>query len=133
TTTAPKASCSINSADPLNPYTVDFSKSASASATVNVATTTNSAGLLVPGRELNKRALLSGASEIFGFLFVTVILLPAKWGRRVQRTLGGTGLMLVLLVHPGCGGSSSSNAGGAGAGGGSGTGRGNYAVNVSAD
>ena len=132
TTTAPKASCSINSADALNPYTVDFSNAASASATVNVTTTTNSAGLLAPNRELNKRALSAGTFEILGFLFVSVVLLPAKWGRRVQRTLGGAGLMLVLLVHPGCGGGSGSNTGGGGGGGGNGTTPGNYSVTVNA-
>jgi beta-glucanase (GH16 family) len=132
TTTAPKASCSINSSDALNPYTVDFSNTASASATVNVTTTTNSAGLLAPNRELNKRALSAGIFEILGFLFVSVILLPAKWGRRVQRTLGGAGLMLVLLVHPGCGGGSSSSTGGGGGGGGNGTTPGNYSVTVNA-
>jgi hypothetical protein len=130
TTTAPKASCSINSADPLNPYTVDFSNTASASATVNVTTTTNSAGLLAPNRGLNKRAWFAGTFEIFGFLFVGVILLPAKWGRRVQRTLGGAGLMLVLLMHPGCGGGGGANPGGGG--GGNGTPPNNYTVTVNA-
>jgi beta-glucanase (GH16 family) len=131
TTTAPKTSCAINSADPLNPYTVDFSKSASASASANVTTTSNSAALLAPNRELNQRAMFAGSFEIFGILLVSMIILPTKWGRHVQRALGGAGLMMVLLVHPGCGGGSSSSTTG-GSGGGNGTTPGNYTVTVNA-
>lgn len=42
TTTAPKASCVVTSADPLNKYTVDFSSASSDSTTVTVTTTANS-------------------------------------------------------------------------------------------
>jgi beta-glucanase (GH16 family) len=133
TTTAPKATCAINSTDPLNPYTVDFSKSASASAMANVTTTSNSAASLAPNRELNKRAMLAGSFEILGVFLVSMILLPKKWGRRVQRAIGGAGLMIVMLIHPGCGGgSSSSTTGGGGTGGGNGTTPGNYTVTVNA-
>ncbi|HWG20937.1 MAG TPA: glycoside hydrolase family 16 protein [Terracidiphilus sp.] len=41
TTTAPKASCVVTSADPVNKYTVDFSNASSDSATVTVTTTAN--------------------------------------------------------------------------------------------
>jgi hypothetical protein len=40
-TTAPKASCLVTSADPVNKYTVDFSNSSTATATVTVTTTAN--------------------------------------------------------------------------------------------
>lgn len=40
-TTAPKASCLVTSTDPVNKYTVDFSSSSTASATVSVTTTAN--------------------------------------------------------------------------------------------
>ncbi len=43
TTTAPKAACSINSGDPLNRSTVDFSKTTTGTATVNLTTTANAA------------------------------------------------------------------------------------------
>lgn len=133
TTTAPKATCAINSTDPLNPYTVDFSTSASASATANVTTTSDSAAVFEPNRELNKRAILAGSFEVFGFFLVSMVLLPRKWGRRLQQGLGGAGLMLVLFLHPGCGGgSSSSTTGGGGSGGGNGTTPGNYTVTVNA-
>ncbi len=41
TTTAPKASCLVTSSDPVNKYTVDFSNSATAAATVTVTTAAN--------------------------------------------------------------------------------------------
>lgn len=41
TTTAPKASCVVSSADPVNKYTLDFSSSSSGAATVTVTTTAN--------------------------------------------------------------------------------------------
>ena len=45
TTTAPKATCSINSGDVLNAYTVDFSKTGRGSATLNLTTIANTPGL----------------------------------------------------------------------------------------
>ena len=42
TTTAPKASCLVTSADAVNKYTLNFSSTSSASATVTVTTTANS-------------------------------------------------------------------------------------------
>jgi hypothetical protein len=45
TTTAPKATCSINSGDVLNTYTVDFSKTGRGSATVNLTTISNAPGV----------------------------------------------------------------------------------------
>jgi hypothetical protein len=131
TTTAPKATCSINSGDPLNQYTVDFSKSASGTATANVTTTANTAGLLKPSQGLNKRAFLASTFAALGFIFVSCIFLPARWSRSLRRGLGGTGLMLTLLMHPGCGsGAGNSSAGGAGSG--NGTTPGNYAVTINA-
>lgn len=41
TTTAPKASCLVTTSDPVNKYTVDFTNSPSATATVTVTTTAN--------------------------------------------------------------------------------------------
>jgi beta-glucanase (GH16 family) len=39
TTNAPKSTCAVNSKDPLNPHTVDFSNRATGTATVSVVTT----------------------------------------------------------------------------------------------
>ncbi|HXO35451.1 MAG TPA: glycoside hydrolase family 16 protein [Candidatus Acidoferrales bacterium] len=50
TTTAPKATCSINSGDVLNTYTVDFSKTGHGSATVKLTTIANPPGLPKGGR-----------------------------------------------------------------------------------
>jgi hypothetical protein len=129
-TTAPKATCSINSGDPLNQYTVDFSKGTSGTATVNVTTTANTAGLVRPSRELNKRAFLVSIFGVLGFVFVGTVVIPANWSRTLRRGLGGTGLMLALLMHPGCGGGSGGSNGGGG--GGNGTAPGSYAVTVNA-
>jgi beta-glucanase (GH16 family) len=45
TTTAPQATCAINSGDVLNTYTVDFSKTGRGSATVELTTIANTPGL----------------------------------------------------------------------------------------
>ena len=49
TTAAPKASCLVTSSDPVNKYTVDFSKSSSAAVIVTVNTTANSHGAKTGG------------------------------------------------------------------------------------
>ena len=105
TTTAPKATCAIHSSDALNQYTVDFSQSATATATVNVTTTatTTTAGLW---RRLGNWAFLAGTFGVFGML-----LLPARMKRRAQHYLGGAGLTLALIVHPGCGGGGQESSG----------------------
>jgi hypothetical protein len=130
TTTAPKASCSINSGDSLNQYTVDFSKSGSGNATVNVATAANTA-MLKPNRRSNKSAFLASAFAIFGFVVCGFVFFPTKWSRSLRSGLGGAGLMLALVMHPGCGGGGSS-AGGGGGGGSNGTPPGTYSVTVNA-
>ena len=127
-TTAPKATCSISSGDALNPYTVDFSKSASATASVNLITVANSARLakpLIPGLH----NFLASSYPLFGLAFACLVFVPMKWNRNLRRSLGGAGLMLALLV-PGCGGGNTSSGGGTG--GGNGTPPGNYSVTVNA-
>jgi beta-glucanase (GH16 family) len=132
TTTAPKATCSINSGDSLNQYTVDFSKSASGTATVNVTTTTNAAASLrgTPGR--SRREFLASTLGLLGFVLVGIVLIPANWARNVRRGLGGAGLMLALVMHPGCGGGSSGGGSSGVGGGGGGTTPGSYSVTVNA-
>ena len=126
TTTAPKATCSINSSDALNQYTVDFSKSASGNATLNVTTTANSAGLIKPSAPGFNRFVAS-LYPLFGLAFACLVFVPLKWNRNLRRSLGGAGLMLALLV-PGCGGGNTNSGGGTG--GGNGTPPGNYSVTV---
>ena len=129
TTTAPKASCSINSGDALNQYTVDFSKSASGTAVVNVTTSANMAGLLhTPTSGFNNHTFLANMLPLTGFVFAGLIFVPTKWNRNLRRSLGGAGLMLALVV-PGCGGGNSTSSS---TGGGNGTGSGNYTVTVNA-
>ncbi len=132
TTTAPKATCSINSGDPLNQYTVDFSKSANNTATVKVTTTANTAGMLTPTPGSDKHGFFASMIAACGLVFVSFVLVPANWMRSLRRGLGGAGLMLALLMHPGCGGGSGSSSGGGGGGANNGTPPGSYAVTVNA-
>ena len=136
TTTAPNASCSIKSADALNPYTVDFSNASSGTATVTVSSTTAAAGgpkarnswPLSPGRSMTSGTLVSGVPPsghrnwllmnnlllLSGFVLAGFVLLPG-WNHSLPRRLGGSGLMLALLVmHPGCGNENNSSSGGGG-------------------
>jgi beta-glucanase (GH16 family) len=130
TTTAPKATCAINTADPLDAYTVDFSNSATGTATVNLTTTANTAVLIKPNSRFDRRALLACTFPLLGFVFVSVVFVPTKWSRSIRRGMGGTGLMLALLMHPGCGGSS--GRAGSGPVPDNGTTPGNYSVTVNA-
>jgi beta-glucanase (GH16 family) len=127
TTTAPNSSCSINSGDALNQYTVDFSNSASGTATVNVTATARAATWPNPSR-FDSRPFLSNALPLLGLAFACLVFLPARWNRNLRHSLGGAGLMLALLV-PGCGGGNSSSSNSAS---GTGTLPANYTVTVNA-
>jgi hypothetical protein len=122
TTTAPKATCSVASSDSLNPYTVDFSNSATGSATVSVTTTANTAGLLgVPKSDFKVATALAATLFIFG-----LVLAPRGSIRRFRQRIAGAGLLCVLMVFPNCGGTS----GGGGVGGGTTPGSYNITVNA---
>jgi beta-glucanase (GH16 family) len=120
TTTAPKATCSINSSDTLNPFTVDFSNSATGSATVSVTTATNASAAALSLRRFGQWAVMVGS--LFGGL---TLLIPS----RRRRSVAIFGVMMVLAIMTSCGGGSSSSGGG---GGSNGTPPGNYAVTVTA-
>jgi beta-glucanase (GH16 family) len=138
TTTAPNASCSIKSSDALNPYTVDFSNSGSGTATVTVTGTAAAAGgpkaqdSGIPSHALSTSGIpvsgipVSGRSNLLvmsnllllsGFILASFVFLPGR-NRGLRRGLGGSGLMLALLVmHPACGSGNNSSGGGGGGGG----------------
>jgi len=108
-TNAPKATCSITTGNTLNSNVIDFTSSATASATVSVATTTNS---MVPpfpiGRWLLSRVLIS----IVAFLFLLFLALVLRAQGRTRRQLCGVGAVLILasgVAIAGCGGGSSMN------------------------
>jgi beta-glucanase (GH16 family) len=120
-TNAPNASCTVVTADALDVYTVDFSQSLTANATVTITTAPNTA-----------RASLLGSSPIAGavgllLLAVPLISLRSQTTRsRLGARLGS--LLLAILIVPSCGGGSSSSGGGSGGG----TAPGNYTITVSA-
>jgi beta-glucanase (GH16 family) len=132
TTTAPNAACAIKSADPMNPNTVDFSNTGSTTATVTVTTTAAAAespraqnpGLPQSGIPKSGRVgwlLFANVLVLSCFIFGGMVLVPG-WNRSVRRGLGGSVLMLALVMHPGCGsGNGNSNGGG-----------GSYSVTVNA-
>ena len=130
TTTAPKASCTVTSTDPVNVHTVDFSNTTIASATVAVTTTyyAQAAGMIGPGMIYpDKLTLTNGAA------LVLIVFLLLRKGRRIRRGLALANLALIIALLPSCGGGYGGGGGGAGGGGsGNGTPTGNYTVTVKA-
>ncbi len=125
TTTAPKASCIVTTADPVNKYTVDFTSSTTASATVTVSTTLDAAaaGIMLPGK-------WSLPTAIAMTLMLFVLL---RNGRELRRVLALSSLALFIVILPSCGGGGGyGGGGGGGGGGGTGTTPGNYTVTVNA-
>lgn len=116
TTNAPKASCAIQSLDPLNQYTVDFSLAASAKAMVSVTTTANTSA----------RTSLPLGLGGFGLGLIGLAYLPRR--RRGTIPVYAAGLLLGLCWIPSCGGSGASASGGSP----NGTPPGNYTVTVNA-
>jgi beta-glucanase (GH16 family) len=135
TTTAPNASCAIKSADALNSNTVDFSTTASGTATVSLATAgggpagtqkAQNSGFPksgMPGSGHPGWLLLANILVLSGLVFASFVAVPG-WNRGLRRGLGGSALMLALVMHPACGSGNNSSSGG---GGGSG-----YTVTVNA-
>jgi beta-glucanase (GH16 family) len=125
-TTAPKASCQVNTGDALNANTVDFSASATGTVTVSVATTANS---FLPPMGLWWR-MLDVARFAFGALVAAVLLwFKAKWrvlARHPAYLVGGT-LLLCGGLLLGCGGGSTVTPPPSG-----GTTPGNYSVTLNA-
>ncbi len=146
TTTAPNASCLIKSADPLNANTVDFSNTARGTATVSVTTTAATASPRVqtsgiPGIELPQSGVptsgrpnrlnrllpantLALASIVLAaFVLASFVVIPGS-NRVLRRSLGGSALMLAIVMHPACGSVNDSSSRGGG--------RSGYTVTVNA-
>lgn len=119
-TTAPKASCAITSNDPLDIYTVDFSKSLSPTATVAVTTTANTVQASLFGG--GPWGVIMPAS----LLVILFSLRIPSLRRRLSVALGC--VVLATLIAPSCGGSGSGGTGHTGGG----TPPGNYTITVSA-
>ena len=133
TTTAPNASCSIKSPDPLNPNTVDFSNTAGGTATVSVTTTAAAASPKAqtsgipriglpqsgfptsgqPKRLLFANTFALASMVLAGFVLASFVVTPGS-NQVLRRGLGGSALMLALLMHPACGSGNNSSSGGGG-------------------
>jgi beta-glucanase (GH16 family) len=125
-TNATNASCSINSSDPLSQYTVDFSQSATGTATVSVTTTANTSAI----SGVSKSYLTTGLTPFTLAAMLVLSWAPFLLGRRLRtlsRALAALGVLLILVLLASCGGS-----GGSGGGGNNGTPPGNYTLTVNA-
>jgi len=117
-TNAPQASCAITSNDPLNIYTVDFSKSLTPTAKITITTAPNlkQASLLPNSFALRTLALLLFGTPLSAFYI----------GRRKPRlrvTLGN--ILFFALIVTSCGGANNTTNGG-------GTTPGSYTITVNA-
>ena len=121
-----KATCTIDTGNPLNSHVVDFRTSNSAQPTIRITTTANTASLLPPASMAWAAMVGIGAIALLPFASVR----KAFWARRLRLSAGVMGLVLCAASFPSCGGGSSS--GGGGGGGSNGTPPGVYSVRVSA-
>ena len=104
-TTAPKAACTIATGNTLNSNVIDFTSSTTASATVTVATTTNSmAPRFFFGPRPPSRPLTAGVA----FLVLVFLALALRAQGRVRRHLWASAAVLILVgaAIAGCGGNS---------------------------
>jgi beta-glucanase (GH16 family) len=108
TTTAPKASCSVATNDPLNTHVLNSSPAGAAeTATVTVTTTANS---LVPPSFFDLRRLLRFPVVIIALvLLVLIATLALRLRRRASSLVFATAALLILagITIAGCGGGSS--------------------------
>ncbi len=118
-TNAPKSACTIQSLDPLNQYTVDFSTAASAKAMVSVTTTAN----------MSAKANLALGLGGLGLGLLGLAIAPRR--RLTTTPLFAAGLLLSLCWIPSCGGSGAAASGGGG-GNSNGTPPGSYTLTVNA-
>lgn len=133
-TNAPKASCAISTTDPLSKYTVNFSGSTTASATVTLTTTANpqnSGAVVKPGRNSSGSPLSRLAS--FLFLGICGVVFTKRPSRRWRHSVISI-CALVMILTVGCGGGSATGGGNGGGGGNtaSGTTPGTYQITVNA-
>ncbi len=124
-TTAPKAACSIATGNTLNANVIDFTSSVTASATVTVATVTNS---MMPRFFFGPRAPSRPLIASVAFLFSLFLTLALRAQSRVRRQLYGSAVALILVggAIVGCGGNSAMTT----PPGNNGTAPGSYAVTV---
>jgi beta-glucanase (GH16 family) len=105
-TNAPKSTCAISTTDSLNPLTVDFSSSSTATAKVVVATTANA---LLPPNAFRLSPIDAARIAIFALMALLFALMAIKLGRKMLRPAPavGIGLLVVAFILLGCGGGNS--------------------------
>jgi beta-glucanase (GH16 family) len=123
-----KATCTIDTGNPLNSHVVDFRSSNSAQATVRITTTANTASLVAPPFPAWAAILGIGAFALLPFAPQPT----ARRTRRLRLCAGVIGLVLVAAAFPSCGGGSTSGGGGGGTGGNNGTPAGQYTLTITA-
>ena len=124
-TTAPKASCSVTSADQTNKYTVDFSSASSGNAIVTVATTANA-----PSAAVSFVSWIEMSGEM-GFVLLVIGL--RKQTTQIRLTASLASAILAIGLLPACGaGYSAAGNGGGGGGSSNGTTPGSYTITVNA-
>ena len=107
TTTAPKAACSIATGNTLNSNVIDFTSSATASATVTLATVANS---MAPRFFFGPRLRPPLVSAIAAILLLWFLALGLRTQNRVWRQVCGMAAVLILagvVAIAGCGGGNS--------------------------
>jgi len=126
-TNAAKATCQIQSNDPLNGNTVDFSTTATATATLTVFTTTNS--ILIPqSYRRDPYGIVKTAAIVAAVMILLVIM--ARLYRSLHRPGFAVGTLVILLagIFVGCSGGTSTTQPPPG----NGTPPGNYTITVNA-
>jgi hypothetical protein len=119
-----KSTCSIETGNPLDTHVLDFRNSPTATATVHIATTANTAATFVP-------AYLVWATMLGAFIVVP--LAPKRWW---SQRFGLIACVLAILISAtafqSCGGGSITTGGGGGGGATNGTPTGHYSLTLTA-
>jgi beta-glucanase (GH16 family) len=122
-----KSTCSISTTNSLNSHVVDFTSSATATATVHITTTANTAQVIP-----SHRFMWASFIGVGGFVILPLASLVKSNGR-VRLGAAILGLFVIAAALASCGGGSASNGGGGGMGGASnGTPAGSYTLTVTA-
>ena len=119
-----KSTCSIDTGNALNSHVVDFRTSNSATATVHVTTTANTATDFVP--------LRSAWAMMLGAFVLLPTISKQTWSRRMALIGGVLAILLSAAAFQSCGGGSGTTTGGGGSGATNGTPTGQHMLTITA-